>query len=198
MRWRLFSQWMGSHQHKAESAQLREGHLSCSKQINVLWVCTGVSVSLRPELGGCGYGRVWSGVGVGGSKLYTWLSAFIISLDEHWSADISVSFSTNHCTMSIRWRNKLGCRAAKTHPCPFITERLPVTSSGPHSNQSSSPADNTLWKPSPWELLHMLWVVVKETWLNNGPSSLMHCLASPSLTHLFYAVFLRCENSCAI
>ena len=44
----------------------------------------------------------------------------------------------------------------------------------------------------------MLYVVVKETWLNNGPSSLMHRLASLRLTHLFYAVLLRCENSCVL
>lgn len=90
--------------------------------------------------------------------------------------------------LSERQPNKLGCRAAQAHPCPFITERLSVTLSGPHPNQPSSRADNAHWKPSPWELLHMLCVVVKETWLNNGPSSLMHRLASLRLTQLV----LRC------
>lgn len=78
------------------------------------------------------------------------------------------------------------------HKHPFITERLPVTSSGSYPNQPSTPADNALWNPSPWELLHMLWVVVKATWLNNCPcSSLMRRLASPRLTHSF----LWCENN---
>lgn len=106
------------------------------------------------------------------------------------SIDLQISLLHIHpitAALPERQPNKLGYRAAQTRPRPFIAERLPVTLSGPHPNQPSSPADNALWKPSPWELLHMLWVVVKETWLNNVPSSLMHRLASLRLTHLFCA-----------
>lgn len=98
-----------------------------------------------------------------------------------WSANISVP----HPSSSLINRDA-------EHKHPFITERLPVTSSGSYPNQPSTPADNALWNPSPWELLHMLWVVVKATWLNNCPcSSLMRRLASPRLTHSF----LWCENN---
>lgn len=70
---------------------------------------------------------------------------------------------STHCpnTSLIKWdaeRHK--------HIPSHILSSLPVMA----PNRTSSPADNALWQPSPWELLHMLWVVVKETWLNNGPS----------------------------
>lgn len=70
---------------------------------------------------------------------------------------------STHCpnTSLIKWdaeRHK--------HIPSHTLSTLPVMA----PNRTSSPADNALWQPSPWELLHMLWVVVKETWLNNGPS----------------------------
>lgn len=129
--------------------------------------------------------RLWGGRG-GGNSQHNRLHIVSAPL---WSANISVPRPTNHCAPSQQQPNKPG-RRAQTHP--FITERLPVTSSGSYPNQPSTPADNALWNPSPWELLHMLWVVVKATWLNNCPcSSLMRRLASPRLTHSF----LWCENN---
>lgn len=68
-------------------------------------------------------------------------------------------------TASLLPHRQTGMQSVHKH----IPEQLPVTWPGPRPDQSSSPADNALWEPSPWELLHMLWVVVKETGLNSGP-----------------------------
>lgn len=166
------------HCSKAESAVLWEVSLSVKtndftsllKKRVCVWVVQAV-----------GWRRTW-----GGNSQHNRLHTVSAPL---WSANISVPHPTNHCAPSQQQPNKPG-RRAQTHP--FITERLPVTSSGSYPNQPSTPADNALWNPSPWELLHMLWVVVKATWLNNCPcSSLMRRLASPRLTHSF----LWCENN---
>lgn len=88
------------------------------------------------------------------------------SCTEHWSADIcSVTSQSPRTVRTPAWDWDAG--AAPTRPLthPFIAATDAVW-----PNRPSSPADNELWKPSPWELLHMLWVVVKETWLNNSPS----------------------------
>lgn len=188
MRWKLLWQCIDDHQHKAESAQLRESHLSSWKQISV----EEVSVSLRRDLGGgfyvclCVYGEDISSMlteyihhRLGWALICRYLcSTAIQSLLRCPSASL------------INW----DAEQHKHVPRPFTTERLPVTLSGPRPNQPSSPSDNALWKPSPWELLHMLWMVVKETWLNNVPS----CLSSPDSFVRSVPVFLRCENSCAL
>lgn len=165
--------------HKADSTELREGHVSLMKTNeckSVLKILVCVS----------GWGVI--------SCMCDWLH----SSSPRLSIDLQISLfyiqpSTARCPNASIINSD-----AEQHKHISALSLLNGCQWRPHSNQPSSPADNALWKPSPWELLHMLWVVVKETWLNNGASSLMHRLASLCLTHLFCAVFLRCENSRAV
>lgn len=151
-----------------------------------------VSVSLRRDLGGC----FCVCLRVYGEDISSMLTEYIYhrlgwALICRYLCSTSIQ-SPLRCPSAslINW----DAEQHKHAPRSLITEWLPVTLSVRRPNQPSSPADNALWKPSPWELLHMLWVVVKETWLNNVPS----CLSSPdSLVHSV-PVLLRCENSCAL
>jgi len=91
-----------------------------------------------------------------------------LSIDQQ----ISVPYPANRCSLSSPVNRML----SSTNTSPSFYCWTAASDVVWCSSQSAiiSPADSALWKPSPWELLHMLRVVVRETWLNNSPSTLMH------------------------
>lgn len=106
----------------------------------------------------------------------------------------SSSSSSSQCAPHAHQANRPESAGRLTNTIPFthplITERLPVTQAGPigHHRPLTTRSGNH----------HHGNCCTCYGWSSRKLSPLMHCLASPPSTPDSLALFLQCENSCAL